>query len=177
MSAIIDMFGHEPAASTTDGDERYTTRATMDWVRRMTGVDAFDLDAAACEESHKADRFYTKESNGLLRPWFGKTWVNPPYSDIPAWVDKAWREMDSSPGPTLIAMLLPNNRQEQPWWQDEVEPWRDDFRNPGRPSCPDVMLTTDYPPGRVSFGHPGNPEGVGVGSPPFGCVLLTWRRS
>ena len=39
-----------------------------------------------------------------------------------------------------------------------------------------VNLTTHFLPGRTRFGHPGNPEGVGVGSPPFGCVLLVWRR-
>lgn len=178
MSAIIDMFGFEPAANSTDGDERYTTRETLAWARRMSGVARFDLDAAGCEESHKAEAYFTKETNGLLRPWFGRVWVNPPYSDIPAWVAKAWSEMGSAPGPSVIVMLLPNNRQEQPWWQTEVEPWRDcPGDRPNRPSCPDVTLTTDYPPGRVSFGHPGNPEGVGVGSPPFGCVLLVWRRA
>lgn len=42
---------------------------------------------------------------------------------------------------------------------------------------PGVQLQTRFLPGRVSFGHPGNPDGVGAGSPPFGCFLLIWRRA
>ncbi len=39
-----------------------------------------------------------------------------------------------------------------------------------------TSLMTHFLPGRTRFGHPGNVEGVGVGSPPFGCVLLVFRR-
>jgi phage N-6-adenine-methyltransferase len=156
-----------PAAESLEQDERYTTRDTMDWCAKQAGVDAFDLDVAACEESHKAETFFTVAMDGLTRPWFGRVWCNPPYSDIAPWVAKAWREMESLPGPDVIAMLIPASRTEQGWWQTDVEAWRDRHKS---------QLTTHFLPGRTRFGHPGNPEGVGVGSPPFGCVLLVWRR-
>lgn len=165
MNAIADMFpevGTDP-----DGvpDERYTLRETLAWCAEKAGVSAFDLDVAACEESHVAPEWFGAEQNGLLQSWHGRVWCNPPYSNIGPWVAKAW--MEYSDGNTRqIAMLLPANRTEQPWWQKHVEQQRESG----------LGLTTHFLPGRVRFGMPGNPEGIGVGSPPFGCVLLVWRQ-
>jgi len=174
-TATVDMFPR-PAPKSLEPDERYTTRETMAWCASKAGVAMWDLDVAACEESHKADVFYSVETDGLAHPWFGRVWCNPPFSDIGPWVEKAWREMASSPGPTVIAMLIPASRTEQPWWQGHVERSRDGFMDEIWPQLP-ARLTTHFLPGRTRFGHPGNPEGVGVGSPPFGCVLLVWRKS
>src|SRR5438132_421161 len=41
-----------------------------------------DLDPASCEFANrtvKATRFFSKEDNGLMHPWFGRIWLNPPY--------------------------------------------------------------------------------------------------
>jgi hypothetical protein len=70
-------------------------------------------------------------------------------------------------------MLLPGNRTEQPFWQNEIEPVRDGRAGPGV----NLKLTTHFVPSRVRFGWPGNPAGFGAGSPPFTCVLLVFRRS
>ena len=160
--------GIEPIAP-LDLDSRYTLRHTLEWCKRVAGVDDFDLDVAACDEAHVAERYYTATDDGLLRPWFGRVWCNPPYSDIEPWVRKAWATM-ATRAAEVIAMLLPATRTEQPWWQELVEPVRDG------PSVDGVRFSVHFLPGRQSFGIPGNPLGVGVGSPPFGCVLLLWRR-
>ena len=166
MSAL-DMFPevHRPKAQ--ELDLRYTTRDTMDLCMRLAGVREWDLDAAADAESHHAHVYFDVVCSGLALPWFGRVWCNPPFSDVPSWVEKAWAEWEG-PHVTTIAMLLPCNRTEQPWWQELVEPNRD-LRG--------GELATHFLPTRVKFGHPGNPKGIGVGSPPFGCVLLVWRRS
>lgn len=42
-----------------------------------------DLDPASCFEANKivkADRFYTREENGLTLPWYGNVWLNHPFS-------------------------------------------------------------------------------------------------
>ena len=167
-----------PAAEALEQDERYTTRETMAWCERMAGVDAWDLDVAACEESHKAPAFFTVSQDGLAQCWGrGNVWCNPPYSDIAPWVSKAWAEMADSRGPKTIAMLIPASRTEQRWWHDDVEKWRDLGDDANRWRWDHCEFFTRFLPGRTRFGHPGNPEGVGVGSPPFGCVLLVWRRS
>lgn len=150
-------------------DERYTTRETMEWVRKTARVTGFDLDVAACEESHHADRFYTKADDGLSKPWRGRCWCNPPYSDIAPWVSKAWQSM--AEGAELVAMLIPATRTEQSWWQTMVEPYRD--RRARHPS--NAKLETYFLPGRTAFARPGS-GGVGQSGAPFGCVLLVWRR-
>ncbi len=44
----------------------------------------FDLDPATSLEAyrlnHSAKHFYTIQENGLKQAWFGRVWLNPPYS-------------------------------------------------------------------------------------------------
>lgn len=156
------MFPEAFIDPSVDLDQRYTLRETDLWCRAKAGVTEWDLDVAASHESHLAPTYFT--DNGLNLKWTGRVWCNPPFSDIESWVRKAWREYENC---ELIGMLLPANRTEQPWFQSFVEPFRD--RIP-------YGLITHFLPGRTKFGHPGNPKGVGVGSPPFACVLLVWRH-
>jgi len=48
----------------------------------------FDLDP--CSPVNRpwdtALKHYTIEDNGLIQPWFGRVWGNPPYSDIEPWM-------------------------------------------------------------------------------------------
>lgn len=166
---MTDLFPEVRVDPTVDLDRRYTTRETMDLCMRLAGVEEWDLDVAADEESHWARRWFGIEQDGLAQTWWSeRVWCNPPYSDIEPWLKKAWRE---SLRCDVIAMLLPCNRTEQPWWQDHVENARD-----GRLPRELGSLTTHFLPTRLKFGHPGNRDAMGVGSPPFGCVLLVWRR-
>lgn len=152
-------------------DQRFTLRETDEWCRKVAKVSEWHLDVAACDESHLADRYFTIDDDGLTRDWDAPfVWCNPPFSDIAPWVRKAWLEMWKPKGPHVVAMLIPATRTEQPWWQELIEKSRD-----GR-SHATPRLSTHYLPGRTAFGHPGNRNGVGVGSPPFTCVLLVWRR-
>lgn len=169
MNAVADLFPETaPAVSPDEAlDERYTTRETLDWCARRAGVDGFDLDVAACAEASCAPRYFDKAQNGLLQPWFGRVWCNPPYSDLAPWVTKAWAELNAN-RVDLVAMLIPATRTEQAWWQRDVEPYRDG-RAAGR-------LSTHFLPGRTAFARPGS-GGVGQAGAPFGCVLLVFRAS
>src|SRR5690349_13691917 len=110
-------------------DDRGTDRAFFDALSERFG--GFTLDVAAARHNAKCERFYTVEDDGLTLPWRGRVWCNPPYSNLDAWVGKAWHEWPHV-GVEHIVMLLPANRTEQGWWQDRVEPAlrqrRDDFR-------------------------------------------------
>lgn len=151
---------------TVDENRRYTTRETMITCMRLARVDAWDFDVAAEEGCHWASRWFGVEQDGLAQEWRGRVWCNPPFDNIQPWVEKA--HLEGHTRASVVAMLLPCNRTEQVWWQKLVEPVRDRH---------DSILRTHFLPGRVKFGLPGNPDAVGVGSPPFGCVLLVWRRS
>ena len=121
----------------------------------------FTIDAAANAENARLPRFWTEEDDALSQSWAGeRVWCNPPYSDIRPWVEKAWEG-----GHDLVVMLLPANRTEQRWWQDEVEPYRD---------RPYGGLRVEFLPGRMRFDRPNAVIGPKGDRPPFGCCLLIW---
>ena len=63
------------------GNEWWTPEEYIISVKGVLGN--IDLDPASCEEANKiiqADTIYTEEINGLEKPWYGKVFMNPPYS-------------------------------------------------------------------------------------------------
>lgn len=53
---------------------------------------------------------------GLIRPWGDVSFVNPPYSNIKEWVEKAFKEYCL--GKTVV-MLIPS-RTDTRWWHSYV---------------------------------------------------------
>lgn len=143
-------------------DDRGTDPAFIAILEERFGP--FTLDAAAAAHNAKAPTFYTLADNGLTQDWRGNVWCNPPYSNLGAWVRKAWTEWESGKA-DRISMLLPANRVEQGWWQDHVEPYRD------RPNSP---LRVEFLRGRMRFHRPDWQPGPKGDRPPFGCALLIW---
>lgn len=82
----------------------------------------FTIDGAASDTNHKLDRYLTIEDNFLLydnKKLYGeKIWLNPPYSDITPWMDKARRLCIE--GNTLTALLVPST-PESPWWPVDAD--------------------------------------------------------
>lgn len=129
----------------------------------------FTVDAAASIENAKLPRFWTVADDGLEQPWGAeRVWVNPPYSNIRPWVEKAHYEWEIGEVEAIV-MILPANRTEQSWWQDLVEPYRDQLGMFDGPR-------TEFIRGRVRFLHPGATEIGPDERPPFGSVLLIWDR-
>lgn len=123
----------------------------------------FTLDAAADAANAKCARYFDVAADGLEASWKGeRVWCNPPYSDLDAWVRKAWLAAPLCP---VIVMLVPANRTEQPWWQRWVEPDRD---------RPGSALRSEFLPGRMRFTAPGQHTAPPNSRPPFGCCLLIW---
>lgn len=173
-------------------DEKFTLESTMELVRRLSGCSEFDLDVAACEQSHKASHWYSKTISGLENPWWGRVFCNPPFTLIEEFMKKAMAEA-ATPKVERIAMILPANRCEQPFWQDLVEPVRDGRRG----DSGDFWLETHFLPTRIRYGNPDDPTAekkklknvkvkgedryveklkLVVESPPFGSLLLVWRK-
>ena len=72
----------------------------------------FTLDAAASDENHKCERYYTKADDGLSKKWGGCVWCNPPYGrQIGKWVQKAYESE------CTVVMLLPA-RTDTRWFHD-----------------------------------------------------------
>lgn len=146
-------------------DDRRTPRDLFDALNEEF---QFGLDAAASKENKLCECWWDKRVSGLENPWYSyNVWCNPPYSDIRPWVEKATEEIAKPGGPRVIVMLLPANRTEQAWWQDLIEPARREGR-----------IETRFLRGRLRFDTPDHdysrqPKG---NRPPFGCVLVIWRR-
>lgn len=175
-----DLFPEVQEHPEAAPDTRITPATVLEWCRATAGVEAFDLDVAACAAAHVAPHWLGLDHpmewrrDGLKAPWHGfegrqsVVWCNPPFSEIEPWVKKAWYEWRERTCAT-IAMLLPANRCEQRWWQTLVEPLRDKELSP---------LRVHFLPGRPDFGYVDSAGSVvpsSGGAPKFGCVLLVWR--
>lgn len=147
-------------------DDATDNRATPpEWFAEMHARFRFTVDAAASAENHKLQRYFDLRTNGLEQPWAGeRVWCNPPFSNLGAWAQKAWKEIAVTP---LIVLLVPANRTEQRWWQDDIEPFRD------RPGSP---LRVEFIRHRRRFIAAGNAEVQRNERPPFGVCLLIWQR-
>lgn len=158
-------------------DDRGTSPEVFDPLMERFG---FTLDVAAAPHNAKCERYFTRSDDGLAQDWRGqRVWCNPPYSDLKAWVAKAWEQFDryqawadsgvmmGPVGAELIVMLVPANRPEQAWWQDHIEPHRDMPRSP---------LRVEFLRGRQRFIRHwlGHDEVKPNERPPFGCCLLIW---
>ena len=77
----------------------------------------FDLDVCALPENAKCARYYTPDQNGLIQPWKGIVWCNPPYGrNIGNWVKTGYL---ASLNGAVVVMLLPA-RTDTRWFHDFV---------------------------------------------------------
>ena len=77
----------------------------------------FDLDVCALPENAKCEKYYTPEDDGLLQPWNGVCWCNPPYGrTIGKWVQKAY---ETFAGGGTVVMLLPA-RTDTKWFHEYI---------------------------------------------------------
>ena len=112
-----------PAAPTYDRDEWYTPTAIIAAARVSMG--GIDLDPASCDVAQnvvQAERYYTKEDNGLAQPWCNvdgtpaRVWLNPPYSQplMGQFTHKLLRE--HACGHVQQAVMLVNNCTDTAWF-------------------------------------------------------------
>lgn len=76
---------------------------SQEWLQKM-GYNLSQIEyVKATPENAKAKNFFTIEQDGLLSPWYGKVFVNPPYSEnnkakrdgknIYGWIEKCSMEI------------------------------------------------------------------------------------
>lgn len=90
----------------------------QDFFDKLNDEFHFTLDVCADETNHKCEHYYTKEIDGLSRPWIGTVWCNPPYGrKISEWVRRAY--ISSHIGSATVVMLLPA-RTDTRWFHDYI---------------------------------------------------------
>lgn len=98
---------------TTSSDEWETPK---DLFEKLNNRYHFLADVCASDLNHKCDKYFTKETDGLIQEWPKVCWCNPPYSNITAWVKKAYNEAQKG---SIIVMLIPA-RTDTRWFHDYI---------------------------------------------------------
>lgn len=98
-------------------DEWYTPALYIDAARKVLGE--IDLDPASndfANETVQAKTYFTEEDNGLEQEWFGRIWMNPPYSSalLIRFADKLITSNFEQ------AIVLVNNATETAWFEKMV---------------------------------------------------------
>lgn len=103
--------------SSFSGDnEWYTPARYVDMAREVMGT--IDTDPASnptAQRTVRATTYYTAETNGLDKDWYGKVWMNPPYSnpEVQQFAEKVIAEYQS--GRVTEAVVLTNNSADTGW--------------------------------------------------------------
>ena len=110
----------------------------------------FDLDPCAAPPPRPwataSYHFDGREQDGLCEPWFGRVWMNPPYTGIGPWLEKMAKH---GSGISLIFV-----RSETRAWQDWVFPYAHSIL---------------YVAGRISF-HKSDGSAVSTGTAPSALI-------
>ena len=95
------------------GQEQLFSSVKQDWTTPIWLFDKlneefhFTLDAAASDENHLCDKWYTESTNGLTHSWENEVvFINPPHDIQDAFITKAFNEWHSY-GSTVV-MLIPS---------------------------------------------------------------------
>jgi len=152
------MDPHAPLHSSSRQDWG-TPPAFMRWLKQNRNWSP-DLDPAASSENAKAPIFYdgsSEDEDGLLQPWFGNVWLNPPFGrEISQWMNKCASEIQKEEVQSIYA-LVPA-RTDTKWFHDIVIP-----------SCYLCYLIK----GRFNFRFD---EAIPGANAPFPSMLLLWRK-
>jgi hypothetical protein len=106
-----------PALLSHESTEHYTPQYILDAVIECMG--AIDLDP--CSNSQEipnvpAAKHYTAQDNGLMQPWVGRVFLNPPFgSGVERWFSKLY--LERSAGRTSEAIVLWKSATETSTWK------------------------------------------------------------
>lgn len=142
--AVVQEMQKRPHVAYNSGNnEWYTPKEIIETARDMMG--GIDIDPASSEIANKvvkAECFYTAESDGLSKKWFGNVWLNPPYASdlIGKFADKLVSEFENY----SQAVVLVNNATETEWFNKIIS----------------VGSAVCFPRGRVKFYKPDGSTGA-----------------
>jgi hypothetical protein len=108
---VSGVIGTEIRRSPVKSVEWYTPA----WIFDALGI-SFDLDPSSphdFETAVPATTKYTVYDDGLLKPWFGRVWMNPPYGkSTPKWIRRMVKHGNG------IALLF--SRTDARWCQEAM---------------------------------------------------------
>lgn len=113
----LDTLDENHRARGTSVNEWYTPPQYIAMAREVMG--GIDLDPATSEVANdvvKAEKYFTVKDDGLSQDWFGRVWLNPPYSQpaIFNFIEKLTGEY--SAGNVDQAICLTHNYTDTQWF-------------------------------------------------------------
>jgi ParB family chromosome partitioning protein len=107
-------------------------------VRVMGRIDLDPASSPTANDNIGAATFYTAQDNGLIQPWNGRLWMNPPYAQplIGQFAERMVEQYQA--GNVKAAIVLVNNGTETQWFQ----------------TLASVASAVCFPKGRIKFWHP-----------------------
>ncbi len=154
QAAVLKAVGAPHLSRTTGQWEWYTPAVFAQCARAVMGrIDLDPASSATANKTIKAARWYGLEQDGLNKRWFGRVWLNPPYSrELVGKFTEKLREHVLN-GDIKAAVLMVGNATDTCWFQDVVA----------------IAATMCFVRGRVCFN---SPDGPGVNRSLQGHVLL-----
>lgn len=148
----LKFFAHASTSSSHHGWR--TPKELLETLYQVFG--RFDLDP--CSPSSNPRKapvrsriHYTAEDDGLLLPWHGRVFLNPPYGrTLPDWTAKAKKEV-SAGNACLIVSVLPA-RTDTHWWHKDIASVAAVFFLRGRLSFDDSGQSAPFPSALVVWG-------------------------
>ena len=170
LNRLLDKVGAMHAAKQQDWQ---TPIELFRWIEEEMGF-KFTLDPCAPPENNLGTaKFYTEADDGLKQTWVDqKVFMNPPYGNLPAWIEKAHKE--AVWGDTTVVGLLPV-RTSPKYMRAYV--WT--LKAKLLPSLRYArelrrgQIGIFFLPKRVRFIDPGT--GKKAGSPYFDSMVVVWR--
>lgn len=98
-----------------------TPKSFVDTVASIFSIRDFDLDPCCTKDNKKGLVYYDEEMDGLHSSWaicgYTTVFVNPPFSQMPLWIDKAIEE--STANNMLVAFLHADSRDTS--WYRQID--------------------------------------------------------
>ena len=118
QNGLLRFGGGSVVSLYTGEDEWYTPSEYVESVRSVLG--SIDLDPASSEQANeivRAEKYFTKDDDGLVQDWSGNVFLNPPYKQplVAQFTAKLIESHES--GDVNAAVLLTNNSTDTKWWQ------------------------------------------------------------
>jgi site-specific DNA-methyltransferase (adenine-specific) len=96
-----------------------TWATPIEFFRQLDAEFNFNLDPCCFPHSARCDRYWTPQEDGLVQPWRGRVYCNPPYGrQIARWFVKGRHEI--AIGNAEVVVYLVPSRTDTRWWHDHA---------------------------------------------------------